>query len=129
MAKRFTAKEKAMLHARFAEHSPKVWACGDVATVHVFGGHYYIRKRESGYDWRWADANTFKEMATPLRLNHIASLRFEGLSRIANFASVRESFFGNRLAKTFFGAASFFFAPATCIIAFGVITEVKSERR
>ena len=74
MAKRFTAKEKAMLQARFAEHSPKVWACGDVATVHVFGGHYYIRKRDSGYDWRWADADTFKEMATPLRLNHIASL-------------------------------------------------------
>ena len=42
--------------------------------VRVFGGHYYIKKRESGYDWRWANADTFKEMATPLTLNHIATL-------------------------------------------------------
>ena len=74
MATRFTAGEKAQLQARFAEHSPKVWARfaehspkvwarfaehspkvwahGDVATVHIFGGHYCIKKRESGYDWR-----------------------------------------------------------------------------
>ena len=56
MATRFTAKEKAQLQTRFAEHSPKVRAHGDVATVHIFGGHYYIKKRENGYDWRWADA-------------------------------------------------------------------------
>ena len=74
MARRFTAKEKAQLRTRFAQHNPKVWAYGDVATVHIFGGHYYIKKRESGYDWRWADADTFKEMASPLTLNHINSL-------------------------------------------------------
>jgi hypothetical protein len=34
---------------------------------------------------------------------------------------VRESFFGNRLAKTFFGAASFFFAEPTCFIPMRVI--------
>ena len=74
-AVRFTRKEKAQLEARFAEHWPlKVWTSGDVATVHIFGGHYYIKKRESGYDWRWADADTFKEMAAPLALNHINSL-------------------------------------------------------
>ena len=74
MARRFTAKEKAQLQTRFSQHNPKVWAYGDVATVHIFGGHYYIKKRESGYDWRWADADTFKEMASPLTLNHINSL-------------------------------------------------------
>lgn len=56
MVTRFTAREKAQLQVRFAEHSPKVWAHGDVPTVHIFGGHYYIKKRENGYDWRWADA-------------------------------------------------------------------------
>jgi len=52
MARRFTAKEKTQLQAPFAQHNPRVWAYGDVATVHIFGGHYYIKKRESGYDWR-----------------------------------------------------------------------------
>ena len=73
MATRFTAGEKAQLQARFAEHSPNVWAHGDVATVHIFGGHYCIKKRESGYDWRWADANPFNDLS-PLTLNHIATL-------------------------------------------------------
>lgn len=70
---RFTRKEKAQLEARFAEHNPKVWASGDVATVHIFGGHYFIKKRENGYDWRWADANPFEDQE-PLKLNHIATL-------------------------------------------------------
>ena len=39
-----------MLQARFAEHSPKVWACGDVATVHVFGGHYYFESLRKDVD-------------------------------------------------------------------------------
>ena len=53
-AVRFTRKEKAQLEARFAENWPlKVWTSGDVATVHIFGGHFYIKKRENGYDWRW----------------------------------------------------------------------------
>ena len=62
MATRFTAGEKAQLQARFAEHSPKVWAHGDVATVHIFGGHYCIKKRESGCDWRSADANPCNDL-------------------------------------------------------------------
>jgi len=71
---RFTRKEKAQLEARFAENWPlKVWTSGDVATVHIFGGHYFIKKREDGYDWCWADANPFEDQG-PLRLNHIASL-------------------------------------------------------
>lgn len=73
MAIEFTKKEKAQLKARFAEHNPRVWTCGDVATVHIFGGHYYIRKREAGYDWRWADANPFNDQG-PLKLNHVATL-------------------------------------------------------
>ena len=72
---RFTRKEKAQLEARFAEHYPmKVWAHGDVATVSIPGGHYFIKKRETGYDWRWVDANTIKDMAAPLTLSHVASL-------------------------------------------------------
>ena len=73
MATRFTAKEKAQLQTRFAGHSPKVRAHGDVAIVHIFGGHYYIKKRESGYNWRWADANPFNDLG-PLTINHIATL-------------------------------------------------------
>ena len=73
MATRFTAREKAQLQTRFAEHSPKVWAHGDVATVHIFGGHYCIKKRESGCDWRWADANPCNDLG-PLTLNRIATL-------------------------------------------------------
>ena len=65
--------KKAQLQARFAEHSPKVWAHGDVATVHIFGGHYCIKKRESGCDWRWADANPCNDLG-PLTLNRIATL-------------------------------------------------------
>lgn len=33
----------------------------------------YIKKRESGYDWRWADANPFNDLG-PLTLNYIATL-------------------------------------------------------
>lgn len=74
MANEFTKKEKAQLKARFAEHWPlKVWTHGDVATVSIFGGHYFIRKRENGYDWRWADANPFNDQG-PLKLTHVATL-------------------------------------------------------
>ena len=71
MATRFTAREKVQLQARFAEHSPKVWAHGDLATVHIFGSHYYIRKREGGYSWRWADTTPFNDLG-PLTPSHIA---------------------------------------------------------
>lgn len=73
MANEFTKKEKAQLQARFAGHNPKVWTHGDVATVSIFGGHYFIRKRENGYDWRWADANPFNDQG-PLKLTHVATL-------------------------------------------------------
>ena len=60
-----------------------------------------------------------------------AKAPFYGVFKIANFAFVRESFFGNRLAKTFFGAASFFFAEPTCYFpmrVIGIMQVVKPEK-
>ncbi len=71
---KFTKKEIAQLKERFEEHWPlKVWAHEDLATVSIPGGHYFIKKREAGYDWRWADTNPFNDCG-PLVLNHIATL-------------------------------------------------------
>lgn len=71
---KYTKMEIAQLKERFAEHWPfKVWANQDVATVSIPGGHYYIKKREAGYDWRWMDANPFNDCG-PLVLTHAATL-------------------------------------------------------
>lgn len=56
MNKRFFKKEKDLLRKVFEEFTATVWAHGDTATVHMFGGHYYIKKVDGGYKYKWNDA-------------------------------------------------------------------------
>lgn len=63
MEKKFTPKEKSVLARVFDYLNPKIWSYNSTATVSIAGqGHYFIKKVENGYRYKWVDANTIVAM-------------------------------------------------------------------
>lgn len=70
---RFSSKEKIEL-ANLVSNGGLVRVRGNVATCHMFGGYYFIKKTEDGYKYRFVYTNVFEDNRADKTLKHVQTI-------------------------------------------------------